>query len=163
MNQATHPAAGIVDPTVLPLTWRSPLTEPWGPVDMRHTADAVELTLTIREAHCNARGFAHGGCIAGLADMAMGLSALHVARRQPGSGVTGMTLSLSLDFVDTARIGEVIAFRPTVLKVGKTIGFADCRVACGDRLIARASGSFRVLSARPADEHRERVAEPINP
>jgi acyl-coenzyme A thioesterase PaaI-like protein len=40
---------------------RSPLTDPWEPIFARVTVDAVQLALEIQEAHCNARGFAHGG------------------------------------------------------------------------------------------------------
>jgi acyl-coenzyme A thioesterase PaaI-like protein len=55
-------------------TRRSPLTDPWEPLFARETADAVQLALEIREAHCNSRGFAHGGLISSLADSAMGIS-----------------------------------------------------------------------------------------
>ena len=49
-------------------TRRSPLTDPWEPLFARETADAVQLALDIRKAHCNSRGFAHGGLISSLAE-----------------------------------------------------------------------------------------------
>ena len=106
-----------------PHTRRSPLTDPWEPLLSRQTADALYLALEIREAHCNARGFAHGGLISALAD----------------------NVSLSLDFIDTAQVGDCVEFQPTVLKVGRTLAFVDCRVVCGERLIARGSASFRMV------------------
>ena len=47
-----------------------------------------------------------------------------------------------------------IEFHPAVLKVGRTLAFADCRVISSGRLIARASASFRMISLQgdAADE-----------
>ena len=127
-------------------TRRSPLTDPWEPLFARETVDAVQLALDIREAHCNARGFAHGGLISSLADNAMGLSAVRRARQQPGAEKAGaVTVALTLDFIDTAQVGDCVEFCPVVLKVGRTLAFADCRVVCGERLIARGSATFRML------------------
>ena len=137
-----------------PHTHRSPLTDPWEPLFSRHTAnapsdapsDALYLALEIREAHCNARGFAHGGLISALADNAMGHSAVLQARRRAGAEkASAVTVSLSLDFIDSARLSDCVEFQPTVLKVGRTLAFVDCRVVCGDRLIARGSATFRMV------------------
>lgn len=127
-------------------TRHSPLTDPWEPLFARETADAVQLAVEIREAHCNARGFAHGGLISALADNAMGLSCVRLARQQPGQAqASAVTVSLALDYLDTARIGEWLELRPSVLKLGRTLAFAECRVVCGDRLIARGNASFRMV------------------
>ena len=131
-----------------PHTRRSPLTDPWEPLLSRQTADApsgaIHLALEIREAHCNSRGFARGGLISALADYAMGHSAVLQARRRAGSEkASAVTVSLTLDFIDSAQIGDCVEFQPTVLKVGRTLAFVDCRVVYGERLIARGSASFR--------------------
>ena len=130
-----------------PHTRRSPLTDPWEPLLAHTTPDAVYLALEIREAHCNARGFAHGGMISALADNAMGLSAVRQARHtQNSEKISALTVSLSLDFIDTAKVGEFVEFKPAILKVGRTLAFVECRVVCGDRLIARGNASFRMVS-----------------
>ena len=133
-----------------PHTRRSPLTDPWEPLFSRQTGDSpsdvICLALEIREAHCNARGFAHGGLISALADNAMGHSAVLQARLRAGSEkASAVTVSLTLDFIDTAQVGDCVEFQPTVLKVGRTLAFVECRVVCGERLIARGSASFRML------------------
>ena len=137
-----------------PHTRRSPLTDPWEPLFSRQLGDAqsaaptdaLYLALEIREAHCNARGFAHGGLLSALADNAMGHSAVLQARRRAGAEkASAVTVSLSLDFLDTAQVGDCVEFQPTVLKVGRTLAFVDCRVVCGERLIARGSASFRMV------------------
>lgn len=86
----------------------------------------------------------------------MGLTSLLLARRKHGDSTTGVTASLSIDFVDAAQVGEIVEFRPTVLKVGGALTFADCRVVAGGRLIARASGSFRMF---PSIRHRDDVPQ----
>ncbi|MBL0728801.1 PaaI family thioesterase [Piscinibacter sp. HJYY11] len=127
-------------------TRRSPLTDPWEPLFAREAGDAVQLAVEIREAHCNARGFAHGGLVSALADNAMGLSAVRLARQQPGQAqASAVTVTLALDFLDTARIGDWLEVQPSVLKLGRTLAFAECRVVCGDRLVARGNASFRMV------------------
>ena len=129
-----------------PHTRRSPLTDPWEPLLARETDDAIQLALEIREAHCNARGFAHGGLISALADNAMGLSAVRLARRASNSKkISAVTVTLTLDFIDSARLGDCVEFHPAVLKAGRTVSFVSCRVLSGERLIARASATFRML------------------
>lgn len=127
-------------------TRRSPLTEPWEPLFARETAEAVQLAVEIREAHCNGRGFAHGGLISALADNAMGLSAVRLARQQPEQAqASAVTVTLALDFLDSARVGEWLEVHPSVLKLGRTLAFAECHVRCGERLIARGNASFRMV------------------
>ncbi len=133
-------------PGYQPHTRHSPLTDPWEPLFARATADAVFLALEVREAHCNSRGFAHGGLISALADNAMGLSAVRQARKTPGTEkVSAVTVSLTLDFIDTAKVGDWLEFQPSLLKVGRTLAFVDCRVVCGERLVAHGSASFRMV------------------
>jgi uncharacterized protein (TIGR00369 family) len=130
-----------------PHTRRSPLTDPWEPLYARQTEDGVYLGVEIREPHCNARGFAHGGLISSLADNAMGLSAVRQARQtQANDKISALTVSLSLDFLDTASIGDFLEVKPQLLKVGRTLAFVECRIVCGERLVARASASFRMVS-----------------
>jgi uncharacterized protein (TIGR00369 family) len=102
----------------------------------------VQLAVLVREAHCNSRGFAHGGLIAALADNAMGLSAV-VASKAGGA----VTIGLTLDFMDSAAIGEWLQFHPLVLKTGKTLAFTECRVLCGERLVAHGTATFRMQAA----------------
>lgn len=76
----------------------------------------------------------------------MGHSAVMQARRLASSEqASAVTVSLSIDFIDTARVGDCVEFQPIVLKVGHTLAFVDCRVMCGERLIARGSASFRMV------------------
>lgn len=128
----------------LPHTRSSPLTDPWEPLLARTVGHTVQLAVQVRPAHCNSRGFAHGGLIAALADNAMGLSAVTTARTTRPEQAGAVTVGLTLDFIDSARQGEWLEIHPQVLKCGGTLAFVECHVLCGQRIIARGSASFRL-------------------
>jgi hypothetical protein len=124
----------------------SPLTAPWEPIFACETDDALVLGLYLREAHCNSRGFAHGGLISALADNAMGLSC---GRLLDGRSVGArlVTVSLAVDFLGRAQIGQWVAFETVFVKPGATLCFAQAFVTADGLPCARANGTFRVLDA----------------
>jgi uncharacterized protein (TIGR00369 family) len=120
----------------------SPVTAPWEPLYSRRGERSVEIGLWLREAHCNSRGFVHGGVIAALADNAMGLSC---AACQPGAK-GALTVSLNVDYVATAKLGQWLRIDPRVIKAGGTLGFADALITADGETIARASATFRIFA-----------------
>jgi uncharacterized protein (TIGR00369 family) len=120
---------------------RSPLTDPWEPIYTRQTPDAIILGLRLATAHTNARGFAHGGLIAALTDKAMGHSC---GRKIPGANSL-VTVSMSIDFISSAQIGQWLTVETDVIKTGSTLCFAQCFVSADGITIARANGTFRVV------------------
>jgi uncharacterized protein (TIGR00369 family) len=120
----------------------SPVTAAWEPLFSRRGERSVELGLWVREAHCNSRGFVHGGVIATLADNAMGLScvACHL-------GVKGaLTVSLNVDYVATARLGQWLQITPRVIKAGGSLDFVDALITADGETTARASATFRIFA-----------------
>ena len=115
----------------------SPLTDPWEPLYSKAENGAILLALRIRQAHCNSRGFAHGGLISALADNAMGLSLDETLRRTQGkeSGAL-VTVGLALDFLGAAKVGQWLEVTPRVLRAGGSLGFAGP----ADRRAADAAG-----------------------
>ena len=130
----------------------SPLTEPWQPLYSKASSGSIILALRIRNAHCNGRGFAHGGLISALADNAMGLSLIETLRERQQEHTSGaLTISLSLDFLGPARIGQWLEFAPRVLRAGGSLGFVDCLVQADGTPVARGNATFRVVKAANAD------------
>ncbi len=125
-------------------TRRSPLTDPWEPIYSKQTSDAIILGLRLAKAHTNARGFVHGGLIAALTDKAMGHSCGHKMRGTHSL----VTVSMSIDFISSAQIGQWLVVESEVIKTGGTLCFAQCRVTADDTVIARANGTFRVVKAK---------------
>jgi uncharacterized protein (TIGR00369 family) len=120
---------------------RSPLTDPWEPIYAKQTPDAIILGLRLATAHTNARGFVHGGLIAALTDKAMGHSCGH----KLGGAHSLVTVSMAIDFISSAQVGQWLTVESDVIKTGSTLCFAQCLVKADGVVIARANGTFRVV------------------
>jgi uncharacterized protein (TIGR00369 family) len=117
---------------------KSPVTDPWEPIWARRHEGSVQLGLRIAPAHCNARGFLHGGLIASLADNAMGLSLAHATAR------SGVTVNLTVDYLRSGTLGQWLQVEPRVIRAGSTLGFVDALITADGEPIARANATFRV-------------------
>jgi uncharacterized protein (TIGR00369 family) len=122
---------------------KSPLTDPWEPLYSRFTENAVHMGLRLAKAHTNSRGFIHGGLIAALSDNAMGYSCAQAMGWDTSKSL--MTISLAVDFIGTAKIGQWLAIETEVIRTGSTICFAQSLIKADDVVIARANGTFRVV------------------
>ena len=120
---------------------KSPFTDPWEPLYSRKTDKAVIMGLRLAKPHTNARGLIHGGLIASLADNAMGYSCAQAM----GWAASLVTISLAVDFVGSAEIGQWLAVESEVIRTGSTICFAQSLIKADDAVIARANGTFRVV------------------
>jgi uncharacterized protein (TIGR00369 family) len=124
-------------------TRRSGLTDPWQPIYARSSSRGVTLAIRASAAHANSRGFVHGGLITALADNAMGLS----CGQAVGNTGSLVTVSLTIDFVGSAMVGEWLEIRSEVVKAGKSLCFASALALADDSVCARASGVFKLVSA----------------
>ena len=125
---------------------RSGLTDPWEPLYSRKLDDRIQIGLVLDMPHCNSRGLVHGGLIAALADNAMGLScvvSLANAGRDAGKGL--VTVSLGVDYLGSAKLGEWLEIDPEPVKVGGSIGFARALIRSNDAPIAMANATFKIL------------------
>lgn len=124
---------------------KSKVTDPWEPLYSRVLADRVVIGFHVREAHTNSRGMLHGGLIAALADNAMGLSCVTVLAgegRKPEGGL--VTVSLAIDYVGAAKLGQWVMVDTQYVKSGRTLCFAQAFVTADGDVIARADARFKV-------------------
>lgn len=121
---------------------RSPLTDAWEPLYSRRTPDAVAIGFLAAPAHTNSRGFVHGGMLSALADNAMGLSCSQAL----DDGPSLLTVSLSIDFLGSARLGQWVEVRPAVNRAGSTLCFAEALVTADGAPCAKAHATFRVVA-----------------
>jgi uncharacterized protein (TIGR00369 family) len=121
---------------------QSPLTDPWEPLYSKRTDKAVVIGLRLARPHTNSRGLIHGGLIAALADNAMGLSC---GVRLEGGGSRLVTVSLAVDFIGTAQVGQWLTVETDVIKAGGTLCFAQSLIKADEVVIARANATFRVV------------------
>ena len=120
---------------------KSPMTDPWEPLYSKRTDKAVIIGFRLAKPHTNGRGLIHGGLIAALADNAMGYSCAQAM----GWTTSLVTISLAVDFIGTAQVGQWCAVETEVIKTGSTICFAQSLVKADDAVIARANATFRVV------------------
>lgn len=129
---------------------KSPLTDPWEPLYARPASDRLVLGVRVRPEHCNSRSMPHGGFLAALADNAMGLSlGVNLAgARQPANGL--VTVSLTLDYLGSAKLGQWLEFDTDFVKLGRSICFAEATVRADGVAVARAHATFKLLEAKAA-------------
>jgi acyl-coenzyme A thioesterase PaaI-like protein len=128
----------------VPYSESSPFLDRIGPLYERDDADGFAIGLVVLDQHCNRRGFAHGGLLVALADIALGKT----GERRSTPSVRLLTTSLAFDFINIARRGEWIEAQCDFQRTDREIAFANCYVKRGRDVIGRASGVFKVLSIR---------------
>ncbi len=122
----------------------SPMTQPWMPIYKRMNSRSVHLGVWLAEKHCNSRGLVHGGFIAALADNTMGYTCGQ-ALKADGRVIAGLvTISLNIDYLGSAKLGQWMSWEPELLKAGRSIAFVSALVKADGETVARANASFKI-------------------
>ena len=121
-----------------PLFRTSPFLEATGPFYFRRDGERLIIGLRVLEKHVNARGFAHGGLLMTLADIALGYS-LAYREDPPASFVTA---TLSADFAGSAKLGDWVEAHVDIQKSGTRLAFANAYLVVDGERILRASAVF---------------------
>ncbi len=104
----------------------------------------VRLGWEARPDHRNLQGLVHGGILATLVDIAMGLA----VRTAVGPTRRHVTIDLDVHYLRPARPGRLEA-AGRVVRVGTQVGFAEGSVMdAAGRLLVRASGTYSVTEDR---------------
>ena len=105
-----------------------------------------EFKSIVNENHLNAAGITHGGYISALIDSGAGTA----AHRSVGDAPC-VTISLDLKFIATTKAGDEIIGFAKILKKTKSMVFLICHLQCKDKIIASASGIWKILKIKPSD------------
>ena len=113
------------------------------PLWCRRDDSDFSIGLRLEKKHCNYQLFMHGGAVATLADMDMGL----VHRRSGEPRVHTVTASMTVDYIGSAKVGEWVEGTAKVLKQGRRLYFSECLITVGKdvgepKIIARGNASF---------------------
>ncbi|MFI4935943.1 MAG: PaaI family thioesterase [Caulobacterales bacterium] len=92
--------------------------------------------------HCNGIGLIHGGMLSAFLD---GVLAGAAAR---GTGLTPITIHLSIDFLDMGRAGEWVLGEASLSKSTSEVAFVEGRAHVAGRTLARATGVFKLMHRR---------------
>lgn len=93
--------------------------------------------------HMNGGGFMHGGCLMTFAD-----SALFTIARPAMEGSFGVTVNLSGDFLDSARVGEYVEARGQITRAAKSIVFVRGLVTADGRPVLSFTGIIKKVGRR---------------
>lgn len=91
--------------------------------------------------HMNGAGFMHGGCLMTFAD-----SALFTIAREAMGGSHGVTMSLSGDFLDAVRVGQLVEARGEVTRGGGKTVFVRGLVTADGKPALSFNGIIRKVS-----------------
>ena len=99
-----------------------------------------QFKTTIKENHLNTAGIAHGGFIAALIDAGAGTAAHRSANGSPC-----VTISLELKFISTVKLGQELIGTTKIQKKTKSMVFLTCELKVVDKIVATASGVWKIL------------------
>ena len=103
-----------------------------------------EFKTTISENHLNAAGIAHGGFIAAFVDAGAGSAAHRSADNNPC-----VTISLELKFISPVQLGQELIGKTKIQKKTKSLVFLTCELLAENKIIATASGVWKILRKLP--------------
>lgn len=119
-----------------------------GPLYLLHQGALVQVGFRVEKRHCNPMGNCHGGMLASFADMVLPLS---IHRKAPEVGFKFLpTVSLQLDYLSPAALGAWVQGEAEVLRVTRSMVFAQGLVTADNVPAVRISGIFKIGKALPA-------------
>ena len=105
-----------------------------------------EFKSKVNKNHLNAADITHGGYLAALIDAGAGTSAHRSADNAPC-----VTISLDLKFISSSKEGDEIIGKTKILKKTKTLIFLFCELMSNGKIIASASGIWKILKTKPSN------------
>ncbi|HWT11019.1 MAG TPA: PaaI family thioesterase [Roseomonas sp.] len=90
--------------------------------------------------HCNNQSVAHGGMLATIADIVLGIG----GTEQAGAPGHFITVSLVTDFLAPAPLGAWLECRPMLLRRTARLMFVEGRFMADGTAVLRASGVFNL-------------------
>ena len=106
------------------------------------SAGSLTIEFVVREELTNPAGIMHGGAIAGLIDEVMGMTTFFL-------GKTGfyVAVNLNIDFLRPAKLGEKLRVISEVIRDGRTMAHAECKVFNEEgKLIAKAASNLALTN-----------------
>ena len=99
-----------------------------------------EFKTIISENHLNAAGITHGGFIAALVDAGAGTAA-----HRSSDGNPCVTISLELKFISPVQLGQELIGKTKIQKKTKSMIFLTCELTVKNKIVATASGVWKIL------------------
>ena len=116
-----------------------------GPIYLKHEGALVQLGFRVERRHTNPMGNCHGGWLASFSDMVLPLT---IHRKAPEIGFKFLpTISLQIDYLSPAPLGAWVQGEAEVLRVTRSLVFAQGLVLADGVSAVRISGIFKIGKA----------------
>lgn len=116
-----------------------------GPIYERMHEGRCQLGFRVESRHTNTMGICHGGMMATFCDMLLPVTALRTRESLGASFLP--TVSLDIDYLAPAPRGAWVQGEAQVLRVTRSLVFAQGLVSADGEPVARVSGVFKIASA----------------
>ncbi|OPX43479.1 acyl-coenzyme A thioesterase PaaI [Ruminiclostridium hungatei] len=97
----------------------------------------IVYTAKIVDRHCNMYGFIHGGTLASVSDIAMGVACITLGKKV-------VTIDMNISYIKNAPAGSIITAIGQVVGNGRTIMRATGEIYCEQQLLVRSQASYFV-------------------
>lgn len=113
-------------------------------LDIYERGDGLSRSrLTVGEQHMNPHGVCHGGVVYSMADTGMGAAVY--SRLDESESCT--TIEIKIVYIAAVRAGE-LECETRVIHKGRTTAVLESDIRQGERLVAKALGTFAILQPR---------------
>jgi uncharacterized protein (TIGR00369 family) len=92
------------------------------------------------EKHANHINIVHGGMLATFADQSMGMTAMRATGNKPHA-----TIELNMQYIGAVNIGDFVESHCEVVRITRSIIFIRSTLKVGERVVASASGVWKIL------------------
>ena len=96
--------------------------------------------MEVKDIHLNSAKMAHGGFLCSIADTGMGNAAHRVANNK-----RCVTISLDINFISAAALGQKLLGKVKIKKKTKTFVFITCEINNSKNIVAIASGIWKII------------------
>lgn len=101
-----------------------------------------QVGLIADERHCNSHlGSVHGGVLMTFSDVGLGFGVVDEL-----GGPCCATAQIQLQFVSSARVGDLLICKPELIRRSKELVFMRGLICVEDKVVASADGIWKVIS-----------------
>jgi len=139
----------MADPTAQPFPIEIPFLHDLGVEFLGMANGEAEVALTLEARHMNSWQVTHGGISMTLLDVVMSMAGRSLDPAARG----GVTVEMKTSFMQPGgRAGERLIARGKAVHRSTSMVFCEGELRLGDRLVAKAMGTFKYLKRVPGDK-----------
>ncbi len=128
-----------------------------GPMFVKNLGHEIRFGLRVQEKHCNASMICHGGVLATILDMQIGVGSC------VGTEITALvpTINLTCDFLAPAQIGDWVEARSEVARQTRRMIFVSGMLEVEGRPVLRGNGIVKIPSKPENPEEFANIFPPV--